>query len=1804
MKKFWGPVFFAVIAFTATTGFAQAVLLGATVSRTVSPDTIYYEGAGPIPTEATVTIKGWADDSGDVVGSPADVMLMLDRSSSMSCWDQPGNPCYTMGGRVPGDNNTAFPLSRIQGAFNAMTAFVKDHLIGSAGTRASFLALADNPLVAGVETDYCVLTPYENVTQDPGFANLLASIDQNTVTKGWADRPCAGSSEVWDGLHDGIDYALANKRAGVTPVFILISDAQDFSDENSGQAGANSVVARLNSLNDPIVQIQVFTVVIGAGDTANLRAVALAGKGLFGFSETGTDLGAIFDSIGVSILTQSGVVQVNATTPLFMDVLGPNIHYVPGSWAPQVGPGRATPSGFVVDTVQGLTRLQFYLPTLSQGDTLWGTYRITAALTIPNVFTATPMPTNNKSTDPLIDSRVSYLTKDSTTGERKIPPANVYVKSVVGGLFISTLPNTFSAPAPISVDFTVSQPGVWPPTDYYALLGQFATNTSSFSPVPAQWFYTPNVNWTGSPALLGVASQLQNISITAPFPYADQMDIVISFTLDGVAYFDTLHVAAKDSSDPESIIGVVIDEDIVQANGYINPPRIEIKGDTSSLPGFTKILYGIHITDRSRYLNLPVTWSASGFSVYDIANGPSAINGLASIKTLAFTDMPIDTFPQSDSGTITIIDTGGSSYTLTLIITDTTDYDTVDVMAITPDSAFQASLNLDQLYDLYYNQVTYSPRAGDTLVLAPLLFDNNRGDVKNYLANGTFRSRQTVWTVNGVVQASSSTLTYTKGVPGSRDTLVATFGGTISDTIFIDWGFGRLRFLHIENKPAQVVPSTANPDPVTTIIFNAAPGFDTVYAVIRDEYNFAITNAPLEIWSWGVNDGYLTGPTGVITSVFDITKLKNGTSTITIPLIAQVLPTTIAGVSFAQALTDTVLISIFNFEYTGLRIRANGSATNTQGGTYSALWDEIPAGDTLLLVALEDTTILSAQLFRNDNNTWGNQPVSWTLSDFSWLTVTSFPALDSIVTLIPTSNAAGIVTLIATSGTNADTVYLKIEPARIDSFGVSPPPYLPQAGDTNSLTITALDGLGNTVTDPSRQPTEVCFDLVGDTITIIIDSQEVVITNRYCFPSPFENGVLNAEIIGTIAGDVKIQIEITYPGGEKFITDWDFTVIPGDPALVRMVYAFDSALVSSDTLSSHGALVQTQATYLALLYDAYGNLITNPVVTGPVVWSFSAGNLDTSRLSSSGNSATFNALDLPGASSGTITASIPGIPGVVGQFQLVVIPLVGIASISTHEWVADTSTMAGVAEIDLVLNVVLPGINPFTNLDKLTAVRNYGYQSFRDGFLDYLDITFLGSFNLSVPVLNRIIFRGGTDSVLWALSDTLGNGTVRAVKVVPMDTAGEKFRIWLLTNANKPTAPTETGFRPVITFDNVIATALDVSSGYPVLIGDGLALYTTLQGVTFDSAAPVIDRFTLKNNACNASNQNNVIKIFFSEPVRTIPGDNLWKKEKIFTLENSGAFDSSFVNTATQFLELQQKLDISHPLLAWEKDDDNVFSMSIGGSIKFTANALFTPFATRIMFWNNNRTPVMDKSGNVATNPANRLVTLTPEGALEAICSVNGNTVADRVEASHYAWFPEPGTGDPVPGFPYFGFTLNLSAIDPGAQNHKIDSCAADNYVVFDFDSNFAFATVDVWIYDLFGNVVATPESHDSALSRPYTLKEVREYLEISPYGACGKSLADLKENFNIIKALNSPIDPDTLRPRYPATLAINYDFLLKNCGPSVAVAACIPSWNALNSKGRLVAPGGYIARQVITLPGKVEEIIRKVIITSKAKLQ
>jgi hypothetical protein len=133
-----------------------------------------------------------------------------------------------------------------------------------------------------------------------------------------------------------------------------------------------------------------------------------------------------------------------------------------------------------------------------------------------------------------------------------------------------------------------------------------------------------------------------------------------------------------------------------------------------------------------------------------------------------------------------------------------------------------------------------------------------------------------------------------------------------------------------------------------------------------------------------------------------------------------------------------------------------------------------------------------------------------------------------------------------------------------------------------------------------------------------------------------------------------------------------------------------------------------------------------------------------------------------------------------------------------------------------------------------------------------------------------------------------------------------------------------------------------------------------------------------------------------------------------------------------------------------------------------------------------------------------------------------------------------------VPLFPWWGYTL-------------VNSCR-------DMDmADCPDPEISIYIFDLFGNLVADPQSHPNTLHRVLDAQEL--WGSGQKYAEAG--LADLK--------------------------------LCMEGG--VASNNCPLYWNALNKKGRLVAPGGYLVKRVITdkLNPPVE-VIEKLIIRSQAK--
>jgi hypothetical protein len=241
--------------------------------------------------------------------------------------------------------------------------------------------------------------------------------------------------------------------------------------------------------------------------------------------------------------------------------------------------------------------------------------------------------------------------------------------------------------------------------------------------------------------------------------------------------------------------------------------------------------------------------------------------------------------------------------------------------------------------------------------------------------------------------------------------------------------------------------------------------------------------------------------------------------------------------------------------------------------------------------------------------------------------------------------------------------------------------------------------------------------------------------------------------------------------------------------------------------------------------------------------------------------------------------------------------------------------------------------------------------------------------------------------------------------------------------------------------------------------------------------------------------------------------------------------------------------------------------------------------------------------GNRASLTANRAVTLINDASYAGVlCNVNGLNIANRYDATIFEWYTDPATGKPAPGFPFFGFTVNLG---PAINNRDMNTVVyrftmnGRAYVVCDYgDTSFSFVSTEVTIFDVYGNLVAGPKSHD-LLKADYTLKEVKSYMGLDSIenNLANMTLEEIARYYDI-KLSGYPNLPDTLRPIYPETFTVGYDFMIKQGGPN-ATSIGVAAWNCLNAKGRLVAPGGYIAQQIIRAGSQVTVVTRKLIITS-----
>jgi hypothetical protein len=1273
--------------------------------------------------------------------------------------------------------------------------------------------------------------------------------------------------------------------------------------------------------------------------------------------------------------------------------------------------------------------------------------------------------------------------------------------------------------------------------------------------------------------------------------------------------------------------------------------RVVISREINEFKDTTITFTARGLTNCGREMDTVVNWYSFGFTNSVWAGMMSTHVGTTPKTTtfIQFFGAPLDTFNQSDSGYIAIrfIETvTGDTLTDTvkLVLLDRTDYDTVDVMVVLPDSAFRNAPDPSTLYDLYRNRPLDTLNAGDTLKLSALLFDINR-DGNKFLGNGSvdYNNAKIFWYVNGALDTDAESLFVHYSTRPGTDTLVVIYGNTQNDTIEIDTlyihrRYGTGRYLFIESAPGIVgARDTAFID---TVIFGKFKVLDTVYAVIRDEFYNCVSTAPLERWNMtpATFIYYMTIPS-VPTNVGVLQKDSTPVYQENFFLIASLdSKWEINGVKPAADRKDSITVILYNYSFDSLGIFAgSGNISNTSGRVY--LIDQtIPNTDTIRLTALRDTITLKSKIHPDIDTSWASgawqaASASWVLSDFSWVDNSSFPE-NQTVTIAPTS-AVTLDTLKAiyvagVGDTLSSRVYITVALPWIHTFLIVPQAGPVKAGEEYTFKIIALDAKGDTVTDPGRLPDSLLIGTINPIDYLGVDT--VRVDSTYPVSNPFISGISDNTVITYVAGTNEIIIEIPYQTSEN---SWDiFTdtvrivTTPGDPDSLVIMHDSDSSLALIDTLWTYGP--RSSSIYLIALYDIYGNLITNDSIYMQTDWGVQ-GNIADNGFSffDSKRRGVYDAAGSDGGIGAIVISYNQDSISVSDSVKIVIIPFITVQTISTHEWVADPANRPGEVEfvLDSVLGIDVTTLWPDTSFKSkneayLAKLREFGYMPLRDGYLDYLDITFSEPFYLTADIITSIKFKaevnGKPDSVVWRISDAARN-----IAVKPLDSlAGNlrlQYRLWLIPNSinQQSKAPLETGLLPGITFSNSKISDRDTGVTQSYYLGSGTGDYTTAQGITVDSAAPVISGFLLQNNACNPDNQNNTVQIHFSEPI-SVAVFPYYKIVNSFTLINGSKQDSGFMATCIVRAGNQHR-DI-RSISEWNYQKDGTKMITYLATVKPDSNHKFVPNVTEIRFavdslidW------FKDLNNNQACHAPNRPVRLVSDNTTEVhICELSGNTVADRFSAMNYSWSASPDPEDKgalVPDFPYFGFTVNLQYVSQRTKQNTVIvknvtiGSSSKSYVIVDYDTTNAFASAEISIFDILGNLVASPATNEG-LKSEYTIREIRAYTGIDDIikSLDTMTMTDVKSHFTVYIAPD-PSEPDTLRPIYPATVNVSYDFLKTMCGPqSGSDKVCVPAWNCLNSKGRLVAPGGYIALQYIRTGNVVSEEIKKIIVISKSR--
>jgi hypothetical protein len=393
----------------------------------------------------------------------------------------------------------------------------------------------------------------------------------------------------------------------------------------------------------------------------------------------------------------------------------------------------------------------------------------------------------------------------------------------------------------------------------------------------------------------------------------------------------------------------------------------------------------------------------------------------------------------------------------------------------------------------------------------------------------------------------------------------------------------------------------------------------------------------------------------------------------------------VGGVSVTQDMRDTLNINMVATGFDGMVIRvASGYEVRDTSGVLYNFNTDIPNDRVVSLRASKDRPRFAAYIHRQGQplnfptEYMPNYNALWSVTDTS--AFARDPAVKAFTIELSPAFSISRDTLIAEWSYGAsvfrDTLLFRVLPGYPAEIRVVFPDTV-TAGEAEPFRIVLIDANGDTVTDPSLYPTYL--RLYASDTSIGIDGGGGWVSGfdslmYYDIPVNFASGVSVDSLIAFAAGSSWVKFELILPGGVDTFSYADtFAVKAGPPSQVRIVRVPDNVEISFDTLNTvlGGGAVSRQ--YQAVVLDAYGNLITDPSILVSLDWDVS-GTLDSLRVTPAslrGERLTYNAAGALSSGQGLVVCRVS--PSVADSFLLSVFAPVRVLSVTTKEWIADTS---------------------------------------------------------------------------------------------------------------------------------------------------------------------------------------------------------------------------------------------------------------------------------------------------------------------------------------------------------------------------------------------------------------------------------------------------------------------------------------------------------------------------------------------------